>query len=396
MKVVITVEQRFDQTPDKTVWTPATFPYEFWQTYLDDFDQVQVVGRCRMVESVPANFRQVTGPAVEFARIPYYQGPWQFLGRAMSVARAARAAFETGDAVIMRVPSLLANCLEPALQQAKYPFGVTVVGDAYDVFAPQTVESPFRPLLRWWFTKAQKRQCATACGACYVTQTYLQQRYPNPTYQLGASDVEIENILSESRLYTKDVTGRIRLIMVGSLAQLYKAPDVLIRSTAHCIQEDGLDLELVLVGGGKYQPQLAGLADELGIATRVKFTGLIPTGRAVHEQLDKADVFILPSRTEGLPRAMLEAMARGLPCIGSTAGGIPELLSDENLVPPGDVEALAKKIKEVVTSSERMRAMSAANLAKARAYTKETLEHRQRQFYQHVRCTTEEWLKRQC
>ena len=395
MKVVITVEQRFDQTPDETVWTSATFPYEFWQSYLSVFERVRVVGRCRMVERVPANFRPVNGPAVEFASIPYYQGPWQFLGRAMSVTRAARSAFEVGDAVIVRIPSLLANCLEPALQQARYPFGVTVVGDAYDVFAPRIVEPPLRPILRWWFTRVQKRQCATACGACYVTQTYLQRRYPNPTYQIGVSDVEIENILPESRSYAEQGTKRIRLIMVGSLEQLYKAPDVMIRSTAQCIKEYGLDLELVLVGGGKYQPKLAVLADELGIAHRVNFMGLLPSGSPVYEQLDKADVFILPSRTEGLPRAMLEAMARGLPCIGSTAGGIPELLSEENLVPPGDVDALTRKIKEVVTSSERMQAMSAANLAKAREYIRGTLEQRQHQFYQYVRQATEDWLKRQ-
>jgi glycosyltransferase involved in cell wall biosynthesis len=91
---------------------------------------------------------------------------------------------------------------------------------------------------------------------------------------------------------------------------------------------------------------------------------------------------------------MLEAMGRGLPCIGSTAGGIPELLSQENLVPPGDVGALARKIKEVVTSPDRMQAMSAANLAKAREYARDALEQRHRQFFQHVRHTTEEWLQR--
>ena len=394
MKVVITVEQRFDQTPDEKVWTSTTFPYEYWRPYLGVFDQVRVVGRCKRVENVPASFRQVTGPAVEFAQIPYYQGPRQFLGKAMSVTHAARTAFKVGDAVIMRIPSMLANCLEPRLRQIKYPFGVTVVGDAYEVFAPQAVQAPLRPLLRWWFTRLQKRQCATASGASYVTQTYLQQRYPNQTYQIGVSDVELEHILPENKFCIKESTERIRLIMVGSLEQLYKAPDVLICATAQCILKYDLDLELILVGGGKYQPKLTKLTDELGIAERVNFRGLLSSKHAVSAQLDKADVFVLPSRTEGLPRAMLEAMARGLPCIGSTAGGIPELLSEENLVPPGNAESLAEKIREVVSSSERRRAMSIANLRKAREYTKNILDQRQKQFFDHIQHDTKEWLKR--
>ena len=65
-------------------------------------------------------------------------------------------------------------------------------------------------------------------------------------------------------------------------------------------------------------------------------------GHGVTEQLDAADVFVLPSRQEGLPRAMIEAMARSLPCVGSDVGGISELIPDW-VVPPNDPQALALK-----------------------------------------------------
>jgi glycosyltransferase involved in cell wall biosynthesis len=104
----------------------------------------------------------------------------------------------------------------------------------------------------------------------------------------------------------------------------------------------------------------------------------------VRRELDQADLFVLPSRSEGLPRAMLEAMARALPCIGSTVGGIPELLEEKDMVPPGNVGQLAAKIREVITDSKRMELMSARNLALAREYRSEILRMKRQRFYRHI------------
>jgi glycosyltransferase involved in cell wall biosynthesis len=101
-----------------------------------------------------------------------------------------------------------------------------------------------------------------------------------------------------------------------------------------------------------------------------------------------------PSRTEGLPRAVIEAMARGLPCVGSTVGGIPELLALEDLVPPNDARRLAAKIAEVVTTPGRMESMAARNLAQVRLYCEETLRARRSDFFRALREKTEDWYGR--
>ena len=74
---------------------------------------------------------------------------------------------------------------------------------------------------------------------------------------------------------------------------------------------------------------------------------------------------------------MIEAMARALPCIGSTVGGIPELLPAEDMVPPGDADGLARKISEIVSDSQRMQRMSARNLARAGDFQEDVLRERQ-------------------
>ena len=90
---------------------------------------------------------------------------------------------------------------------------------------------------------------------------------------------------------------------------------------------------------------------------------------------------------------MIEAMARALPCIGSTVGGIPELLPLEDLVPPGDAAALARKIREVVIDPGRMARMSTRNLEKAREYREDALRERRVAFYQNIRNQTETWVR---
>jgi glycosyltransferase involved in cell wall biosynthesis len=180
------------------------------------------------------------------------------------------------------------------------------------------------------------------------------------------------------------------LVFAGTLEAMYKAPDVLIDAVNQCVSE-GLDLRLNLLGDGAHRGELEAQAARLGLGERVTFLGQLPPGEPVLAQLDRADLFVLPSRTEGLPRAMIEAMARGLPCIGTDVGGIPELLSPGEMVPPGDSQALARKIGEVLRDPDRRAGMSERNLAAARDYHKEVLRERRNALYRYLRERTASW-----
>jgi len=179
------------------------------------------------------------------------------------------------------------------------------------------------------------------------------------------------------------------------MAQYYKAQDVLIDAVAICVRE-GLNVRLVLVGDGKYRTEMEKRAQTQGIGDRVYFCGQLPAGDAVRAQLDQADVFVLPSRQEGLPRAMVEAMARALPCVGTAVGGIPELLSAESIVPPNTPSALAAKIREVLEDPGRLACLSAHNLEVSQEYRAERLAGYRLSFYEHLREQTQHWLNGRC
>ncbi|MDQ2784842.1 MAG: glycosyltransferase family 4 protein [Chloroflexota bacterium] len=393
--LVVSMEHRFDRTPDGAIWTQTMFARPFWDRYLAVFDTVRVVARLHVVASVPETWQRADGEGVSFAALPFYIGPWQYLRQRRRLTEAAIAAVMPADAVIFRAPSAIAGQIEPALRRRGHPYGVEALGDPYDVFAPGAVRHPLRPFFRWWFPRRMRRLCAGAAATGYVTEHALQRRYPPApeSFTTYYSDVELSEgtFVAAPRAPRRD--GPFTLVTVGSLAQMYKAPDVQIDAVAQLVKE-GLDVRLVLIGDGKHRPELEARAAALGMAERVIFRGQLTAGAAVRAELDAADIFCMPSRTEGMPRALIEAMARGLPCIGSTVGGIPELLLDEEMAPPGDVAALANVIRAVITDPERMARMSARNLARAQEYREDALRARRTAFYRTLRERTEAWAAR--
>jgi glycosyltransferase involved in cell wall biosynthesis len=387
---VVTVEARFSRTPDGVVWTRGGPAYRFFTRYLSAFERVRVVARVADVPSPEEGATRVDGDAVQVWPVPWYVGPRQYLARRSAVVRAVRAAAGPGDAVVLRVPSPIGALLARERERTGRPYAVEVVGDPYDVFAPGVVDHPARPFLRWRETARLRRQCRNAVAAAYVTERYLQARYPARAGAVTAAYSSID-LPPEAYLPRPRRADRVpevpTLVSVGTLEQLYKGVDVLVAALAR-LAATGLALRLVHLGDGRCRPQIESLAARWGVADRVTLTGTLPAGDAVWRQLDAADLFVMPSRTEGLPKALIEAMARGLPAVGSAVGGIPELLAPEDLVPPDDVTALADAIRRLVTDPARMTAASARNLARAADFAETALAPRRDAFYRAVRAAT--------
>ena len=121
--------------------------------------------------------------------------------------------------------------------------------------------------------------------------------------------------------------------------ELFQAMAELRRSRpVHCL----------VIGGGRRQGEMAALVQELGLAPSVTFVG---QRQDVPDLLNAADIFVLPSHSEGVSRSLLEAMALGLPVVVSEAGGSPEVVQHEVnglLVPVKDPQALAQALRRLL------------------------------------------------
>ncbi|MBA2775562.1 MAG: glycosyltransferase family 4 protein [Chloroflexia bacterium] len=392
MRLVIGIEQRFVQVESGTIWSNGMGSYEYWKSYLQAFDQILVVARVEHISEPPEGWVPVTGPAVEVHAAPYYVGSVGYLRHALAVKTRVPSAVRPEDAIMLRSPGPIGNALLP--RDKSRPYGVEVIGDPWDVLSRGAIVHPLRPILRRYFHNQLQRHCKGASAIGYVTREALQARYPAGP---NARAFQVTDGVDEVRCMFSPPSDpeQMTLVFVGSLAQMYKAPDVLLQAIAICRKEFDLNLSLVIVGDGKHRDELNALAHSLGIEQQVEFTGELPSGSAVRNRLDQADLFVLPSRTEGLPRALIEAMARGLPAIGSRVGGFSELLAQEDLVKPGHPEDLAHIIRDVVTNPQRMEAMSCRNLTTARRYLNDDLQKQRIAFQLTLREQTRIWAATQ-
>jgi glycosyltransferase involved in cell wall biosynthesis len=144
---------------------------------------------------------------------------------------------------------------------------------------------------------------------------------------------------------------RRRILCVGRLCPS-KGQAILIQA-AGLLKDRGADFQLLLLGGGEDLEAIQGLVATRGLADRVTVAG--PVGHArVRQELEAADLFVLPSFAEGIPIALMEAMAAGVPVLSTMIAGIPELIQpgvNGFLVPASDAEGLAEAIAGILGGS---------------------------------------------
>jgi glycosyltransferase involved in cell wall biosynthesis len=151
-------------------------------------------------------------------------------------------------------------------------------------------------------------------------------------------------------------SGPPRLLTVGRL-QAPKDAITLVRALAAV---RGSPFETVLVGDGPDRPSVEAEVRRLGLEQVVDLVGKRDD---VAELLASADLFVLSSRSEGLPLSILEAMAAGLPVVASRVGGIPEVVADGEtglLVPPGDPQRLAAAVEHLLADPPLRRRLGEA------------------------------------
>ena len=222
-----------------------------------------------------------------------------------------------------------------------------------------------------------------ADSACYVTQHYLQGRYPCKGRTIGCSDIEFLELDTTALHRRKDKilkdSSPILIGSVGSVATRIKGQDTVIRALAELKNEGISDYRYLLVGRGNQQ-NLRGLAEELGVSEFVYFLGEYSHDNVLR-WFETIDIYIHPSRTEGLPRTIIEAMTKATPCICSSVGGIPELINNDFLFHYNGSEVNELKRLILKMDTINMNEEAAQNFNKAKLYNPQILSNKRNDFF---------------
>ena len=381
----LVVDQRFLQSPDGAVWTHSPPAYPFFEQALEVFDYVRLIARTSQVPAQLESARRVDGPGVELIPIPSYIGPFQYLRRRAAVSASLEHISRLDGAFLFRIPSQTAFLLASRLDELRRPYAVELLTDPHDFFAPGVSPHGLAYLFRPYFCRRSRQLCCNAVAANFVTGARTRAAHPTPRaiWSGNISDVDLPPEAFPV-IESKPANQPLSIVTVGFLDLLYKGQDLLIRSLASC-RGHNLDFHLTFVGDGENRHRLLALAASLGIGDRVSITGPLGGPSEVRAHLQRSDLFVLPSRAEGIPRALLEAMAAGLPAICSNVGAMPDLLLPEWVIPAGDQAALTGRILQFALRRQHWSAIGARNQETARAYERSVLRPQRKAFYESVR-----------
>ena len=246
----------------------------------------------------------------------------------------------------------------PALLLGRLLRVPVVVSEHYSGFALGLVPDAERRRARSVFERA-----AAVCPVSGDLARRLQQLAPAARVEAVPNVVDAD-VFRPARTETRGTNGSLRLVTVGALVDV-KDHRRLIEAMPALLQRRAVTLDVV--GDGPLLGELEELARSLGVDDSVRFLGRRAKD-AVAEALRGSDVFVLPSRWENMPCALLEALACGLPAVASRVGGVPEVVDESNGVvfEAGSAQALADGVETVAARLDRYDREKIADAVRAR------------------------------
>jgi len=371
------------------VYSSGAFPSWAWDRYLEAFSKVTVVARSKTVSSSfePKNIDISEKLGVEFKFFPSISNLSGLLFRGAGVGKELRKLVSEHDAVVVRLSSELGLLAATHALELNKKLAVELVDCPWDSYWNYGgwVAKAYAPVVTWRVKRAVKK----ADAVLYVTQSFLQRRYPcaPDAMTVACSNVNLEEpqvAVLENRgarirarkdaIRTSPVIGQI-----SSLTGRFKGVQVMIDILPHLVKIYP-NVKYKVLGAGDPTPFIS-QAKALGVLENVEFCGTVPSGQPVLDWLADLDLYVHPSLKEGLPRGVIEAMSQGCPVVASSVAGTPELLPEYVLARPGSARELLERVRFVLSDDCDRFELSRMNFNKVKEYSSKILQKRRVDFW---------------
>ena len=265
------------------------------------------------------------------------------------------------------------------LKKSSKKYIVEVITCAWDAYWNHGVTGKLMAAYGYYLTR---KICADARNVVYVTNKFLQDRYPNNNHNVGCSNVvlkEFDDKCLENRLeHIKRMRG-VRDIKIGTAGAVnvrFKGQQYVIEAISR-LRSKGLIYQYYLAGAGDTS-YLQSVAKKYEVESQVHFMGMVPKSQ-MFEFYDSLDIYVHPSLAEGLPRVVIEAESRAVPTIGANASGTPELLDDDCVFKTKSVSDICRVLESF--DEEKFTRVSRNNYERSKKYDLNVLDERRKTFY---------------
>lgn len=355
--------------------------YEVLSRYVKVFGEVSVVGRDGG-EVISDKLSLASGEGLSFKLVRNFKSIRGIRHRKRAIESVSEAV-KNSECVVARLPSSIGSmAIEAALRYGK-PYLIEVVGCSWDAMFNHgrlvgKLMAPYAFL-------CQRRLVKEASHVIYITDNFLQSRYPAPNavttvcpnVSIDFSD-SAECLRGREPSFSKMKSSKYKIGLIGSLDVGYKGHEELIRALPDVVKVfPNLTVEFL----GKGNPvRWIKLAETLGVASHVKFVGTLPSGAAVYSWLEGLDLQVQPSLAEAQGRSIVEGMSRGCAVVASRVGGIVELIDSELLVRAKDVPGLSSVIIKILEDGEFRCEQSRKNYEASKKFARNKVEAERESF----------------
>jgi glycosyltransferase involved in cell wall biosynthesis len=368
---------------DGVFYSSGVFAAQVWDTYLAQFDTVTVVANLSSATNIDlSTFDASSRPNVNFLFVEDKRKAGNYFKGYFKDDKKVVDAISTHDVVVVRLPSELGLFAITMARKMNKPFAVEVVGCAWDSYWHHgTLKGKIMAPITFY---RMRKALAVAPFAIYVTDFFLQKRYPCPGFIASASNVILpddagEDVLQKHLAVIDAPKKRLKIALIGTLNVAYKGHTEALLALKS-VSAEIPDFEILFIGKGETE-WLQNAIVKTGMQDKATIVGKLPSGKAVFDLLDTLDLYLHPSKHEGLPRVVIEAMSRACPVLASSIAGTPEILGDAYLHEPGDYKKLALQIKDVISDKPKLKQMAAENFERAKAFRFSEIKKKKNNFW---------------
>lgn len=379
MKLLVVTDHAFYRTADG-VFDTYCFDRAFFDDYRAVFDEVRVAARMNM-NPPPAHAHRSDGDRVEFVDLENVHGARWAMAPARRYCAALPSAMAGVDAVCVRLPAVSGVFAARLARRSGKPVMFEQVGDPRLIGAFGLTGRLLGAYLAFFTRRIVRRSVAGS----YVSQAHLQRAYPpGPTAVTDAiSSIRLPDAaILPARRFVRS-SGRPGIVLTASLYR-YKDHLTLVKAVGAASRR-GSSFKLSFLGDGPLRAELEAQVRQQGLQESVSFQGHVAGRARVNAFLDRSDLFVMPSLGEGMPRALIEAMSRGLPTLGARTPAMEELLPPSQMFPAGDHEALAALLLAVARDFSVLNAWAEHSETTARRFADSVLSTKRRRLLRTLR-----------